>query len=95
MLALFALPALLGLGLIFNIIDDDSQEDRPEDPPEPPDTLFVPDDVESFRGSDGDDIIVARDDGGFIACLLLTSDAADGLLCVGLGGCRIIKTKTS
>ena len=28
-----------------------------------------------------------------IACLLYTSDAADDLLCVDLGGCRIIKKK--
>ena len=27
-------------------------------------------------------------------CLLYTSDAADDLLCVDLGGCRIIKKKT-
>ena len=28
------------------------------------------------------------------ACLLYTSDAADDLLCVDIGGCRIIKKKT-
>src|SRR5450756_1122787 len=31
----------------------------------------------------------------FQTCLLYTSDAADDLLCVDLGGCRIIKKKTS
>ena len=30
-----------------------------------------------------------------IICLLYTSDAADDLLCVDLGGCRIIKKKTT
>ena len=29
----------------------------------------------------------------YLACLLYTSDAADDLLCVGLGGRRIIKKK--
>eukprot|EP00657_Telonema_sp_P-1_P000961 TRINITY_DN11980_c0_g1_i1.p2 TRINITY_DN11980_c0_g1~~TRINITY_DN11980_c0_g1_i1.p2 ORF type:complete len:109 (+),score=3.79 TRINITY_DN11980_c0_g1_i1:302-628(+) len=29
--------------------------------------------------------------GSLIICLLYTSDAADDLLCVDLGGCRIIK----
>ena len=68
MLAFFALPALLGLGLILNLNDDDSDDDRPEDPPEPTDTsmdtLLVPDDVQSFHGSNDDDVIVARDEGG-------------------------------
>ena len=31
----------------------------------------------------------------FIVCLLYTSDAADDLLCVDLGGRRIIKKKTN
>ena len=30
----------------------------------------------------------------FICCLLYTSDAADDLLCVDLGGCRLINKKT-
>ena len=33
------------------------------------------------------------DDLGFYTCLLYTSDAADDLLCVDLGGRRIIKKK--
>ena len=32
--------------------------------------------------------------GWWIICLLYTSDAADDLLCVDLGGRRIIKKKT-
>mgnify|MGYP007068860145 CR=1 FL=1 len=32
---------------------------------------------------------------GIFGCLLYTSDAADDLLCVDLGGRRIIKKKTS
>ena len=39
-----------------------------------------------FAHVDGDDIL-------FAACLLYTSDAADDLLCVDLGGRRIIKKK--
>src|SRR5450756_1312694 len=34
-----------------------------------------------------------RNVGGIIGCLLYTSDAADDLLCVDLGGRRILKTK--
>ena len=33
------------------------------------------------------------DDGTTVTCLLYTSDAADDLLCVDLGGRRIIKKK--
>ena len=37
---------------------------------------------------------VTRVDALLHTCLLYTSDAADDLLCVDLGGCRIIKKKT-
>ena len=56
------------------------------------------------RGDVGVDLLVGefrevdlgrcgRPQGGLAACLLYTSDAADDLLCVDLGGRRIIKKK--
>ena len=39
--------------------------------------------------------VQTRDNAGFIVCLLYTSDAADDLLCVDLGGRRLIKKKTT
>src|SRR5659263_757949 len=41
-----------------------------------------------------DDGTISERAGLFIGCLLYTSDAADDLLCVDLGGRRIIKKKT-
>ena len=38
-------------------------------------------------------VLRAAADGTLVACLLYTSDAADDLLCVDLGGRRIIKKK--
>ena len=46
---------------------------------------------ESFRGKKLDTVSVQT--GKVKACLLYTSDAADDLLCVGLGGRRINKKK--
>src|SRR5680860_1925215 len=43
----------------------------------------------SLLDIDGDAIVVSQ----FTFCLLYTSDAADDLLCVDLGGRRIIKKK--
>ena len=40
---------------------------------------------------DDDQVVYA--DAGYQGCLLYTSDAADDLLCVDLGGRRIIKKK--
>ena len=40
------------------------------------------------------DEVLAVGDARFQDCLLYTSDAADDLICVALGGCRIIKKKT-
>ena len=40
--------------------------------------------------------VIDRDDeGARLTCLLYTSDAADDLLCVDLGGRRIIKKKNN
>ena len=41
------------------------------------------------------DLVLKGDVGQVHFCLLYTSDAADDLLCVDLGGRRIIKKKTS
>src|SRR5450756_110193 len=43
-----------------------------------------------FKGADGYGL---SNGNGYSACLLYTSDAADDLLCVDLGGRRIIKKK--
>ena len=47
------------------------------------------------HGADVDDAVVPRVEAGGLRCLLYTSDAADDLLCVDLGGRRIIKKKTN
>ena len=48
--------------------------------------------LDDFDAATGTRIAVAGDDEPF-TCLLYTSDAADDLLCVDLGGRRIIKKK--
>ena len=51
-------------------------------------------DLDHLSGdADGDLLRRYRQDGGADGCLLYTSDAADDLLCVDLGGRRILKKK--
>lgn len=67
MLALYALPALLGIAFLVGLFDsdgDDNEETEVQPPEEPP--VQVPDDVDRFGGTSGDDNIQARDAGGFI-----------------------------
>ncbi len=70
MLGLFIVPALLALGLIFNLSDDD--DDEPVDAtnaPEPgtgPDVLDVPAGADIFTGTANAETINARDEGGTI-----------------------------
>jgi len=61
MLALFLIPALLGLALVIDIFDDD--DENVPDPVEPT-PQQVPDDEPFYRGTSEDDIIQARSQGG-------------------------------
>ncbi|MGC1495521.1 MAG: hypothetical protein WA790_06915 [Sulfitobacter sp.] len=62
MLGLFILPALLGIGLIWNLTDDDDDEA----PVPEPEVVDVPDDADLFQGTAQSETINARDAGGEI-----------------------------
>ena len=81
MLALYLIPALLGMALIFGLNDEDPAED-----PDSPDRLpvDVPDDVAVFDGTDASEYITSRAAGGTVngmggSDFLEGSDAADTL----------------
>ena len=57
------------------------------------DKLALKKDIDSKVDRSAEDSVKVGDIG--ISCLLYTSDAADDLLCVDLGGRRIIKKKTT
>ena len=57
--------------------------------------IAKPANVRCISGFTGEDsfLFITKANQYFITCLLYTSDAADDLLCVDLGGRRIIKKK--